>query len=360
MKLLSVVGARPQFVKAAVLSRLLLEQAEFQSIQELLVHTGQHFDAQMSDVFFEEMAIPEPKYHLGIGGGQHGAMTGRMMEALESVYLRENPDWVLVYGDTNSTLAAALAAVKLHIPVAHVEAGMRCFDKRQPEEVNRILADHCAQLLFTTSAVATRNLLREGISAEAIIEVGDIMYDAALFYRERLSESSPSPTEYALATLHRAENTDDPEQLKRLFDGLAGLSTSIQVLMPLHPRTRKRLEELHLLEFYSQTIRFLPPQGYLDMVRLETGASLILTDSGGVQREAHYFHVPCVVLRDRTEWEELVTDAGHRLASTPDAIIQAGLSLLAHASPEGCCLYGDGHAAERIARSLLERSQVEV
>ncbi|MCK0097480.1 UDP-N-acetylglucosamine 2-epimerase (non-hydrolyzing) [Yoonia sp. F2084L] len=305
MKLLTVIGARPQFIKAATVSRAVAGRDD---VNEVIVHTGQHYDANMSDVFFEELSIPKPNYHLGIGGGSHGKMTGRQMEEIESVLLKESPDVVLVYGDTNSTLAGALAAVKLHIPVAHVEAGLRSFNKKMPEEINRILTDHASTSLFAPTQTAIKNLSSEGICGDHVQMVGDVMYDAALFYRDRARKPSwfeelpISENEFVLATIHRAENTDNPQRFAAIFAGLAQSEKSI--VLPLHPRTRARLKDHGIQP--SDNMHIVDPVGYLEMVWLEAHCALVATDSGGVQKEAYFHGKPCITLRDETEWVELV------------------------------------------------------
>ena len=376
MKVSSIVGARPQFIKAAVVSRVLRSQSD---IQEVFLHTGQHYDANMSEVFFEELDIPTPDYNLGIGGGTHGQNTGRMLEAIEKVLLKERPDWILVYGDTDSTLAGTLAAVKLHIPVAHVEAGLRSFNRRMPEEINRVLTDHAADLLFAPTEIAVKNLYREGIPDSRIHLVGDVMYDAALYYaeiaerkstilqqlrlieelsckREKLKEPDKrnEPVKpYILATVHRAENTDDPERLKAILQALAEVHRKVPVVFPVHPRTRKRARDFGL-EGYLAEVLAIEPVGYLDMVMLEKNARLIVTDSGGVQKEAYFYRVPCVTLREETEWVELVQSGWNHLIPpfSVEAVVQA---LTAPLSPgENLFLYGDGMASQRIAKVLVE------
>lgn len=361
MNVLSVVGARPQFVKAAAVSRVLRAAP---GVREVLVHTGQHYDDNMSGVFFEELKIPEPDHHLGVGSGPHGRQTGRMLEALEAVILREAPDWVLVYGDTNSTLAGALAAAKLHVPVAHVEAGLRSFNRRMPEEVNRVLTDHAADLLLVPTETAEGNLRAEGVAPARIRRVGDVMYDAALFYAERarvrsriLGELGLSPGGYALATIHRAETTDAPAVLARVIRALCAAGRALPVVLPLHPRTRKALGEAGLLEEAARGLRLVDPVGYLDMIRLEGGARVVLTDSGGVQKEAYFQRVPCITLRGETEWVELVEAGWNRLVppANPEfeevlpAIVQEAAAP-AHWEP----LYGNGDAAHRILSALAE------
>lgn len=354
LKVATLVGARPQFIKAAVVSRAFRAQAS--EVREVLIHTGQHYDANMSDVFFAELDIPHPDYHLGIGGGTHGQNTGRMIEAIEGVLLQERPDWVLVYGDTDSTLAGTLAAVKLHGPVAHVEAGLRSFNRRMPEEINRVLTDHAADLLFTPTDTATRNLAREGITGEQVRQVGDVMYDAALYYGERaeprnriLDTLGLAAKSYILATLHRAENTDDPERMRNI---LAGFAQAPQpVIWPLHPRTRKRLADFGLT--LPDTVRTIDPVGYLDMVMLEKHAALIATDSGGVQKEAYFHGVPCLTLREETKWVETVEAGWNQVIGADAACIAAALHRATVSGLTRIDAYGDGRSARKIVACLL-------
>lgn len=357
-KVLTVVGARPQFVKAATVSRAFagLETP----VSEIIVHTGQHFDQNMSAVFFEEMRIPKPQYQLELGGLGHGAMTGRMMENIESIIRQEKPDWVLVYGDTNSTMAGALAAVKLHVPVAHVEAGLRSFNRAMPEEINRVVSDHVATLLFAPTEQAVRNLAGEGLGGSKVVRSGDVMYDAALFYSAMGSGQAVralglQPRDYFLATIHRAENVDDLQRLETIMKALARCARELPVVLPIHPRTRKALHETGLLKLVdSDRLRLIDPVGYLDMVQLEKEARVVLTDSGGVQKEAYFFGVPCVTIRNETEWVELVECGANRLAP-PDSvqtIVDAALAAVVQAPRMPPGLYGDGHSAEAIARAL--------
>ncbi|WP_243089948.1 non-hydrolyzing UDP-N-acetylglucosamine 2-epimerase [Thermus neutrinimicus] len=354
MTVVSVVGARPQFIKAAAVSRVLRATP---GLREVLVHTGQHHDDNMSRVFFEELEIPEPDYHLGIGGGTHGQNTGRMLEAIEGVLLKEKPDWVLVYGDTDSTLAGALAAAKLHIPVAHVEAGLRSFNRRMPEEINRVLTDHVSDLLFAPTETAVQNLLREGIPADKVHLVGDVMYDAALYYGEKAERESQilqrlnvAPKGYILATVHRAENTDDPVRLRVILEALAQVHREVPVVFPVHPRTRKRAEAYGLEELLDRMLT-IEPVGYLDMVMLEKNARLIATDSGGVQKEAFFYRVPCATLRDETEWVELVESGWNRLCPPKDVESLVGCFLNVW---DGALIfpYGNGRAAAGVATLL--------
>jgi UDP-GlcNAc3NAcA epimerase len=351
MKIVTVVGARPQFIKAAAVSRVLSESG----IDEILVHTGQHYDAEMSDVFFEQMGIPEPAHHLGVGGGLHGAMTGRQLEKIEDVLVLEKPDWVLVYGDTNSTLAGALAAAKLHIPVAHVEAGLRSFNRRMPEEINRILTDHLSALLFAPTDAAIANLAREGILGGHVRRVGDVMLDATLFYKPRALEPEwfgalgVGRKEYVLCTIHRAENTDDPCRLESIIEGLS--ACGLPVVFPAHPRTRRALEAGSAT--VGRNIHMVPPVGYLQMTWLEMHAKVVATDSGGVQKEAYFHRKPCVTLRDETEWVELV-EHGFNTVAGADAARIAGAIGSAEFPDRDPSLYGSGRSADAICRSLRD------
>ena len=353
-----MVGARPQFVKAAVVSRALSTC----HLEEILVHTGQHYDPNMSDVFFEELELCAPDYSLGISGGSHGMQTGRMLEAIEKVMIDVKPDLCLVYGDTNSTLAAALAAAKLHIPVAHVEAGLRSFDRRMPEEINRLLVDHVSDYLFAPTAVSVRNLQREGVDASKIHLVGDVMYDVALYYGEKAERTGRiletlglEPGRFILATVHRAENTDNRTNLEAIFSGLAEVATSVPVVVPLHPRTRAVLVKYGLLDRYERALTLIDPVGYLDMLQLQRNACLIATDSGGLQKEAFFHGKLCVTLRLQTEWVELV-EAGwnctlHELSAT---VVSMAIRQQLERTPPSFkpALYGDGNAALKIAQIL--------
>jgi UDP-GlcNAc3NAcA epimerase len=348
VKVVSIVGARPQFIKAAPVSRLLRTRHT-----EVLVHTGQHYDDNMSAVFFRELGLPEPDYHLGVGSGSHGVQTGQMLATIEQVLLTEQPDWTIVYGDTNSTAAGALAAAKLQIPVAHVEAGLRSFNRGMPEELNRIIADHLASLLLCPSRTAVKNLRREGIR-QGVREVGDVMAEILAFAVEQCRSRSDVldrlglvEREYLLATIHRAENTDDPQRLHAI---LAALDESREpVVFPVHPRTRKAITALRYT--CRRTVKLVEPFGYLDMVRLQQSARLILTDSGGMQKEAYWLGVPCVTLRDETEWVETV-DAGWNVLAGADR--RRIVSLVRSFTPpsERPPLYGDRHVARRILRCL--------
>lgn len=358
MKILTVLGARPQFIKASVVSAAM---TRYGGTNEVVVHTGQHFDANMSEVFFIELGMSEPKYYLGISGGNHGEMTGRMIIGVEKVMLSERPDVVLVYGDTNSTLAGALAAAKLHVPVAHVEAGLRSFNMRMPEEINRILTDQVSSWLFAPTDEAVAHLLREGVKPSRIHQVGDVMYDVALHHVDRLRRMKVDAVArlglldkgYVLATIHRAENTDNVKRLTVIVYALAQVSQQLPIVWPVHPRAREALKRLDLLRNLPSAVRLIEPQGYLDMVCLERAASVIATDSGGVQKEAFFHEVPCVTLRDETEWMELVNANWNQLAPPDDVQTVIDAILLARGR-RGAAVrpYGDGNAAAKIVTSL--------
>ena len=346
MKIATIVGARPQIIKSAPVSRAFRECGH----REFLIHTGQHYDYLMSKVFFEELGIHEPAINLGVGSGSHGQQTGQMLLGLEEVIKKQKPDWVLVYGDTNSTLAGALAAAKLHVPVAHVEAGLRSFNRSMPEEINRVLTDHISDLLFCPTQTSVENLRNEGIN-KGVHLVGDVMYDSVL-HNIKLAEKHSDILEklkiknksYALATLHRAENTDEPRRLKPIFNAFGQISQNgLPVIIPLHPRTRQSLK--------SSKLSIIAPVSYLDMLVLEKNAQVILTDSGGVQKEAYWFGVPCVTLRDETEWLETVESGWNVLAgSNYDRIINAVEN--AHPGQQVQGAYGNGRAAEQIANLI--------
>lgn len=406
LKIVDIVGARPQFIKLAPIL-MAIERHNRENpghrIEEVLVHTGQHYDYEMSQVFFDELGLKEPDYHLGVGSGTHGYQTGEMLKRIEEVLLKEKPDLVMVYGDTNSTLAGALAAAKLHIPVAHVEAGLRSFNRKMPEEINRVLTDHVSTFLFCPTKTAVENLRREGFtnilnnghllpltsappppcssapppltpcpSTPVVANTGDVMYDAVLLYGKLAQERSRileklglKPKGYALATVHRAENTDDPKRLKAIFQGLVAIAQEgFPVIVPLHPRTRRTLSFLPLTPYPSNpNLRLIDPVSYLDMLVLEKNARVILTDSGGVQKEAFFFRVPCVTLREETEWVETVEVGWNVLVGCdPDRIRQTA-SLPRSSAPLPPCTtgsspYGDGHAAERIVALMVEQDNV--
>ena len=359
LKVVTIIGARPQFIKAATVSRILRSHS---NITEILVHTGQHYDQNMSEVFFDELEIPKPEYNLGIGSGNHGKQTGRMIEAIEQVLLSEKPNWLLVYGDTNSTLAGAIAASKLHIPIAHVEAGLRSFDNQMPEEINRILTDRISTLLFAPTTTAVNHLKSEGINDYSIYLVGDVMYDAAQYYQQKaeslsniINELNLQPKNYILTTIHRAENTDNPDILNNIFNAFIKLSQEINIVIPLHPRTKKMLASLGLLDIVSNSLTLIEPVGYFDMIVLEKNAKLIATDSGGIQKEAYFYQVPCVTIRDHTEWTELVESNWNTLVSTQSAnniITQIQQILLKPLPSANTLIYGNGTAANQIVDRL--------
>jgi UDP-GlcNAc3NAcA epimerase len=364
MKLVTIVGARPQIIKAAAVSHAIAEHNKEHAdhpIGEIIVHTGQHYDENMSQVFFEELDIPRPDYNLGIGSGSHAGQTGKMLEKIESVLTREEPDCCLVYGDTNSTLAGALAAAKLRICVAHVEAGLRSYNRTMPEEINRVVTDHLSDLLFCPTRTSVDNLSKEGIST-GIHRVGDVMFDRIRFYakmakaieRKTLKSLGVRPRSYYLATVHRAENTDDNMRLTQIFEALDEITTAdCPVVLPLHPRTVKYARK-HGLKF-ADGVKAIEPVSYLEMVALENNARLILTDSGGVQKEAYWFNVPCITLRDETEWTETVESGWNTLAGADKHRIIDGVKdghRKRNKNPES--LYGNGDAAKQICRVLRE------
>jgi len=359
-KILTILGARPQFIKASVVSKHLMQQ---DGIVEKIVHTGQHYDSNMTAIFFEELGIPTPHFNLNIGSGSHAKQTGDMLLPIENICLAEKPDWVVVYGDTNSTLAGALTAAKLNIPIAHIEAGLRSFNKAMPEEINRIVTDRLSSVLFTPTDEATQQLKREGYADNTIRQVGDVMLDVALHYGD-IAESksdilhtlSLMPKEYVLTTIHRAENTNDPIRLKNIFDALIELSSSMKIICPLHPRTKKYLKA-HYADNLNDLnrIQLIEPVGFLDMVMLEKNASMIATDSGGVQKEAFFHQVPCVTLRDETEWVELLSLGWNVLQppQTKEAIVKTMLAQQGKKGKLGVHPYGQGRAHEAIVDCLM-------
>ncbi len=386
MKVVTILGARPQFIKAAPVSRAF----QAAGIEEFLLHTGQHYDARLSDLFFEELDLPEPNANLGIGSGPHGWQTGQMLTGIEAILLAEAPDWVLVYGDTNSTLAGALAAAKLHFRVAHVEAGLRSYNRNMPEEHNRVLTDHLSDLLFCPTQTAVANLEREGFSSRLgeedilhassapgdlagygqsmpvggrICLVGDVMYDAALLFSSlplTVTNSDPIdlPGDYILATLHRPSNTDNPERLEAILEGLRQLD--LAVVLPLHPRTRQKLNELGWMDRYlnDAKLHIIPPAGYLEMLHLEKNARWIITDSGGVQKEAYFFGTPCLTIRTETEWPETLQDGWNRLVEARSPAILEAVRLAIRPTQAPKPFFGDGQAAHRIANILLHERKL--
>lgn len=351
MKILTILGARPQFIKAGSVSR---EIKNYKEIEEIIVHTGQHYDANMSDIFFEEMKIPKPNYFLGIGGKSHGAMTGQMIEKIEEVALLEKPDWIMVYGDTNSTLAGAIVASKLHIKLAHIEAGLRSFNMKMPEEINRILTDRVSNILFCPTDTAISNLEKEGYTNIdcRIIKSGDVMEDGAMFYKSlSVKPSINIENNFILCTIHRAENTDDIVRLSQIIDALNKINKEQQIILPLHPRTKKILEE----NFIPVDFKTIEPVGYLEMVWLIDNCDFVMTDSGGLQKEAYFFKKPCITLRDETEWVELVENNFNILVgANKQKIIEARNNVKSMNKNYTLNLYGNGNASKTIVRELLK------
>lgn len=377
-KIITVIGARPQIIKAAAISRAISSYYSDQ-LEEYIVHTGQHYDENMSEVFFNELGIPKPAYNLNVGSGAHGTMTAKMMEGLESLFQTEKPDAVLVYGDTNSTLAAALAAAKIHIPVIHVEAGLRSFNKSMPEELNRITCDHMSSLLFSPTKAGINNLKNEGfdlnphkkanIDRPNIYHCGDVMYDNSLFFSELSEEKSTilagnnlTKNQYVLCTIHRDTNTDVAENLQSIFSALLQIQkeSNLDVILPLHPRTKKKMEELLSDELQAQMsdsngFKIIPPAGFLDIIALEKNARIIVTDSGGLQKEAFFFKKPCVILREQTEWIEIVENGNARLAgSNRELIVRSSREMLEKTDFTYPDLFGDGEAASFICQKIME------
>ncbi|MCK5563841.1 MAG: UDP-N-acetylglucosamine 2-epimerase (non-hydrolyzing) [Planctomycetes bacterium] len=365
LKIVTVVGARPQFIKAAAVSRAFAEfnkQSDDVCFEEQIVHTGQHYDENMSKVFFDQLKIPHPSVNLEVGSGSHGRQSGLMLEKIESILLENKPDWTLIYGDTNSTLAAALAAVKIHIPVAHVESGLRSFNRRMPEEINRVVADHISEKLLCPTDTAVENLANEGIT-KGVHQVGDVMYDSVLFNMTLAEQSSTimdqlglKEKSFYLATIHRAENTDDKDRMDGILNALSQID--MPILLPIHPRTKNTLgAEIDKL---GSRIKIIDPVSYLDMLILEKNSRVILTDSGGVQKEAYWANVPCVTLRDETEWTELVTAGCNRVVGSDTSAIMDAVEKAENEAAQGfACdvsdLYGDGHSADKIATVLGEQ-----
>jgi UDP-GlcNAc3NAcA epimerase len=355
MKVLTIIGARPQFVKAAVLSRIF---SKMEGVEELLVHTGQHFDEKMSQIFFDEMEIPKPHYNLEINSVGHGAMTGRMLEGIEALIIKEKPDWILVYGDTNSTIAGALAARKLNVKVAHVEAGLRSFNMQMPEEINRILTDRISNNLYAPTQTAIDNLKREGFDNfdVNIVLSGDVMQDAAYFYADKAEEKSSLSKEFlkgdfVLSTIHRQENTDDANRLKNIVNALNTIHETTRVVLPLHPRTKKTIANLGL----SLNVDVIEPVGYFDMIQMLKHCSLVMTDSGGLQKEAFFFKKNCVTLRDQTEWTELIENGFNILVGADEKLILQGFEKMKTIKNNfDVNLYGNGSAGEKIANHLLK------
>lgn len=383
MKILTVVGARPQFIKAATISRVIKRENH---IREVIVHTGQHYDSNMSDVFFTDLDIPEPDYNLGISGGGHGSMTGRMLSTVEEVIQKERPDWVLVYGDTNSTLAGALAAAKLSIPIAHVESGLRSFNRMMPEEINRVLTDHASNVLFCPTIAAVKQLQNEGFKnvvnqgnfldtisfaatpklprlSQIVVNVGDVMYDAVLHFKKNaldrstiLDKLKQKPKEYYLATVHRSENTTSRYKLIKIMNELVNLARNVTVIIPLHPRTRKILIEIGEFENLKSKkgIILTNPLPYLDFIRLEQDALAIITDSGGVQKEAYFLGVPCFTLRDETEWVETVSNGWNQLVGSNAQNLNQVVTRVKCPSIKNTFDFGNGKASLTIVGMLSQ------
>jgi UDP-N-acetylglucosamine 2-epimerase len=355
MKVASIVGARPNFIKLAPISRLIRRDLE-----EIIIHTGQHYDYEMDKIFFQELQIADPNYHLGIGSGTHGQQTGEMLKRIEEVLLEETPDLALVFGDTNTTLAGAIAASKLHIPVAHVEAGLRSFNRRMPEEINRVLVDHCSDILFCPTRTAVDNLCREGMANKACM-TGDVMLDIlqeCIEIAERrsqvLKDIRLQPKDYFLATVHRAENTDNPKRLENIVNALCDLGN---VVFPCHPRTKKHLMDMHLWGNLEKNAHPIKPLGYLDMLLLEKNAKKILTDSGGVQKEAYMLKTPCITMRDETEWVETVEDGWNVLVGANKERITDAAHNFEPARKQRD-VFGDGNASQKIVQCILCREPV--
>ena len=381
MKIVTIVGARPQFIKAAAVTRAIQRYNKRcpskQRLQEILVHTGQHYDYLMDKVFFEELKLPTPDYQLGVGSGSHAQQTGMMLEGIERVLEKENPGMVIVYGDTNSTLAGALAAAKVNIPVAHVEAGLRSYNQAMPEEVNRLLTDHLSTFLFCPTKQAIRNLSKEGVKngrKRIVKNVGDVMYDSILYYSKLAEKKSTilkdlcfagaapnselKTPSYYLATLHRAENTDNLKRLKSILRALNEIGENIPVVLPLHPRTKKMMRVYRLFSEFNN-IKFIEPISYLDMLALEKNAKAILTDSGGVQKEAYWFNVPCFTLREETEWVETIKKNCNVLVGADGKrIVSEVKKLKLRRNKRGATEnYGDGKAGEKIVKILIFRNK---
>jgi len=354
LNICSIVGARPQFVKLAVISRALARRADAECWNHRIVHTGQHYDAAMSAVFFDELMIPRPDHDLGVGSGTHGEQTGEMLKRLEPVLAAEPPDWILLYGDTNSTLAGALAGARMGVRIAHIEAGLRSYRRGMAEEINRVVADHLSDLLCCPTELAMDNLRQEGLLQRALL-TGDVMYEAALMYRHMAEARGGALARnwlaqgFALATVHRAENTDDAERLSQILQALDRIAATVcPVLWPVHPRTRKRIREMG---WAASAVTTIDPVSYLDMLLLEGRARFILTDSGGVQKEAYFFKVPCITLRDETEWRETLENHCNVLTGCSQERILEAAAAVAGAGP-WTQSYGDGHAADKILDAL--------
>ncbi len=383
IKIVTIIGARPQIIKAAALSRAIRTHFSDQ-IVELIVHTGQHYDENMSQVFFTELGIPQPDYNLQVGSGAHGKQTAHMIEGIEDILVKEKPEYIVLYGDTNSTLAGAVAASKIHIPIVHIEAGLRSFNKSMPEEINRILCDHCSTLLFSPTKTGYENLIREGFKPTtaapfssdnpAIYHCGDVMYDNSLYFSDMAADNSGvleknqlTPNKYILSTIHRNNNTDDPNRLGTLFEALFQIvsRSGMDLVLPLHPRTAKMLKNNLTTELYeritqTKQIKIIPPVSFLDMIRLEQKAAMIITDSGGVQKEAYFFKKPCIILRPETEWKEIVEVGAAVITDADEKRIVAAYEKFTLNPPAGFPeIFGDGKAAEFICGEMVRNSNRE-
>ena len=369
IKIVTIIGARPQIIKAAALSRAIKENFA-NEIKEVIVHTGQHYDENMSQVFFDELGIPAPNYNLGVGSGNHGAQTSKMIEGIEEILLKEKPDYLVVYGDTNSTLAGAIAASKIHVPIVHIEAGLRSYNKAMPEEINRICCDHCSTMLFSPTATGYNNLIKEGFNPEnkkpftidnpGIYHCGDVMYDNSLYFSSKVNgQQSTVNSQYILCTIHRNNNTDEPERLCSIVKALLKLSKEKEIIIPLHPRTKKLLDINLNADIYNQLINnerihIIPPASFLEMIRLEKNADMVITDSGGVQKEAFFFKKPCIIIRSETEWKEIVECGAAVIAdANEEKIIDAYYQFMQKENQEYPEYFGDGKAAVFICNELI-------
>ena len=374
LKLLTIVGARPQIIKAAALSRAIREDYSGK-IKEVIVHTGQHYDENMSKIFFDELRIPEPDYNLKVGSGSHGVQTAAMIEGIENILNEENPDYIILYGDTNSTLAGGIAASKIHVPIVHIEAGLRSFNKSMPEEINRIMCDHVSTYLFSPTATGYNNLLKEGfkenkenitVDNPAIFHCGDVMYDNSLHFSKLADEKSTILSQfdlrnkkYVLVTVHRNNNTDDPERLAQIFEGLIDIAVSfnVAIVLPLHPRTRHKIKSLpkEVLEGlnHKEYFKIIDPVSFLDMIQLEKGAELIITDSGGVQKEAYFFEKPALVMRNETEWVEIIQTGAGALVDSDKRLMKKAFAQLYQSRIDFPQIFGDGKAANFICQQLI-------
>ena len=369
IKIVTIIGARPQIIKAAALSRAIKNKFS-DKIKEVIVHTGQHYDENMSQVFFDELGIPAPDYNLGVGSGSHGAQTAKMIEGIEEILVKEKPDYLVVYGDTNSTLAGAIAASKIHIPIVHIEAGLRSFNKAMPEEINRICCDHCSTMLFSPTATGYKNLINEGFNPKnekpftadnpGIYHCGDVMYDNSLHFSSTANSQQPTAKSYyILCTIHRNNNTDEPKRLKSIVNALIKISEEKDIIIPLHPRTKKMLDmnldsDTYNTLINNKRIHIIEPASFLEMINLEKNADMVITDSGGVQKEAYFFKKPCIIIRSETEWKEIVEVGAAILADADkNRIIEGYYHFKDNGIKEFPEIFGDGKAAEFICNELI-------